>query len=186
MKTNWKELERSWRKQLLADASGNVLDIGVGEGDNFKYYPGDVQVVATDTSARVIEKAKAEATKNGVKTEFIVCATGELQLQLQSFDTIVSAFSLSAYEQPLMALQQFSQWCKPDGKILLLEYGLSKYEIVKWLQEKWAGYHYRKTGNHIGRDLLAMIGESGMKVKRIEVRYAGMVYLVWASLKNGW
>jgi ubiquinone/menaquinone biosynthesis C-methylase UbiE len=182
MKIRWNELEQEWRKQLLSYSKGHILEVGVEEGVNFKYYPLGVSVTATDISARMIEKAKKEAMLRGVKTNFIVSATEDLKLPEHSFDTIISTFSLSAYEDPVSALHQFNRWCKPDGKILLLEYGLSKYGVVNWLQRKWEPYHYKRTGSHINRDMLSIISGSKLQVKRVEIKYAGIVYLVWATL----
>ena len=180
---NWEKLENEWLKRLLADARGNVLELGVGTGYNFKYYPAGVSVTATDMSARVIEKAGAEAKARGISATFIVSSPDELHPGQQDFDTIVSTFSLCAYNNPAKVLQQVSKWCKQDGTILLLEYGLSKFQLISWLQRKWERYHYRRTGYHLDRDMLGLISNSNLRLKKIEVKYAGIVYLVWASLK---
>lgn len=182
MKIRWNSLENEWRKQLLSYAKGNVLEVEVGEGNNFNHYPMGVNVTATDLSAKMIEKAKAKAAMNGVKAKFIVSPVESLKMEDQSFDTIISTFSLSAYENPAGVLEQFNKWCKPDGKILLLEYGLSGYAFVNWVQNKWAPFHYRKNGTHINRDMLSIISGSKLMVKRVEVKYAGIIYLVWAKL----
>ena len=130
----------------------------------------------------MIDKAKVEAEARGVRARFISSSIEDLQLEQQSFDTIVSTFSLSAYQNPSFVLNLFNTWCKPDGAILLLEYGLSKYDIVNWMQRKWGIYHYRKTGTHINRDMLRLISQSRLRIKKVEVKYAGIVYLVWATL----
>jgi ubiquinone/menaquinone biosynthesis C-methylase UbiE len=182
MKIRWNSLENEWRRQLLSYAKGNVLEVEVGEGNNFNYYPLGVNVTATDLSAKMIEKAKTKAIMKGVKAKFIVSPVENLELEEQSFDTIISTFSLSAYENPYQVLEKFNHWCKPDGKILLLEYGLSKYVLVNWLQQKWEPFHYRRMGTHINRDFLFIISGSSLVVKKVEVKYAGIVYLVWASL----
>jgi ubiquinone/menaquinone biosynthesis C-methylase UbiE len=182
MKIRWNSLENEWRKQLLSYAKGNVLEVEVGEGNNFNYYPMGVNVTATDLSAKMIEKARTKAAIRGVKAKFIVSPVENLKLEEQSFDTIISTFSLSAYENPGLVLEQFSKWCKPDGKILLLEYGLSRYGWVNWLQQKWEPFHYKRMGTHINRDILSIISGSKLMAKRVEVKYAGIVYLVWASL----
>jgi hypothetical protein len=80
-------------------------------------------------------------------------------------------------------LNLFNTWCKPDGAILLLEYGLSRYDIVNWMQRKWGSHHYRRTGTHIDRDMLTLISHSKLRIRKVEVKYAGIVYLVWAALK---
>jgi ubiquinone/menaquinone biosynthesis C-methylase UbiE len=182
MKLIWNSLEKLWRKQLLSYARGKTLEVSVGKGVNFKYYPMSVSVTATDDSARIIELAKTEADANGVDAEFIVSDIAGLQLPSESFDTIISTFSMCHYEDPGAVLKRFNEWCKPDGIILLLEYGLSKNGVVSWLQKKWEPMYYSKTGCHLDRDTLAIIADSGLKIKRVEVKYAGTVYLVWASL----
>ena len=182
MNVRWKHLEGVWRKQLLSYSRGSILEIGVGNGNNFKYYPPGVKVTATEPGPRTIEKAKQAASAYAVKADFIESTADALEFPESSFDTIICTFSLSAYEKPAQILERFDKWCRPDGTILLLEYGLSKYSLVNWLQRKWEPYHFRRTGSHINRDMLAIISASKLRVKKVEVKYAGIVYLVWASL----
>lgn len=183
IKISWEKLEQEWRKQLLSYANGDVLEVGVGRGDNFKYYPTGVHVTATDMSARAIEKAKVEARSRRVATTFHVSTMEGLELKDKAFDTVVSTFSLCAYDHPLQILKQFNQWCKPDGTILLLEYGLSKCQLINWLQRKWDHHHYKRTGYHLNLDMFSLIADSNLRVKKMEAKYAGIIYLVWASLK---
>ena len=182
MDFSWKRIEHKWRRELLSHAQGHVLEVGVGTGDNFKHYRPGSRITATDGSSRIIEQAKKVAFLNDVKPDFIVSPIEELELKEHSFDTIVSTFSLSAYENPVEVLNRFSRWCKPGGLILLLEYGLSKCGIVNWVQQKWEPFYHNKTGTHINRDMIAIISNSKFRIKRVEIKYAGIVYLVWASL----
>jgi ubiquinone/menaquinone biosynthesis C-methylase UbiE len=185
MKLSWQTLENSWRRQLLSHATGSILEVEVGTGNNFKYYPDGVNITATDLSSRMLVKAKVEAEKRNVTARFINAPIEDLKFGKQRFDTIVSTFSLSAYQDPVFVLKLFNTWCKPDGSILLLEYGLSRYDIVSWMQRKWGSHYYKRTGNHVDRDMLTMITGSKLRIKRVEVKYAGIVYLVWAALKPG-
>jgi ubiquinone/menaquinone biosynthesis C-methylase UbiE len=182
MKISWNSLEHEWRKQLLSYAKGNILEVGVGTGANFKYYPLGTKVTAMDMSNRVIKKARYEAEARGIEANFIVSPVEELKLPGQSFDTIVSTFTLCAYDNPGLVLDRFSKWCKTNGSILLLEYGLSKYGVVSWLQKKMEPTYYKRTGSHLDRDMLAIISGSKLRIKKVEIKYAGMVYLIWASL----
>lgn len=182
MNFSWKKMEQEWRSQLLSNANGNVLEVGVGIGENFKFYPAGVCITATDAGTKTIERARTAAAVYGVKANFITSSTGQLQFGENSFDTIVSTFSLSAYDNPMEVLRQFNNWCKPGGLILLLEYGISKYKIVNWVQQKWQPVHYRKNGSYINRDMIAAISGSGLGIKKVEVKFAGIVHLVWATL----
>ena len=182
MKNYWQALEHEWRSELLSHASGETLEVNVEWGSNFKYYPNGTKVTAAGASAKLVQKAMDEAAANGLNASFIVSPVNELQFPDHSFDTIVSTFSLCAFENPGQMLRRFSRWCKPGGIILLLEYGLSKHGVVRWAQKKLADHHYKKTGNHIDHDVLSLISQSKLRMKRVEVKFAGIVYLVWASL----
>ena len=182
MKIGLKVLEQDYRKHLLSHARGSILEIGAGTGVNFKFYPVGSQVTATDMSTRIIERAKAEATERNLKARFIVSPVEELQFESESFDTIVSTFTLCAYERPGDILNKVGLWCKEGGIILLMEYGLSRHGLVSWIQKKMAPAHYRKTGYHIDRDMLNLITSSGLRIKKMEIKHAGIVYLVWATL----
>jgi ubiquinone/menaquinone biosynthesis C-methylase UbiE len=181
MKLGWKKTENEWRKQLLSYAKGKVLEISVGEGINFEHYPPQVNATVTDMSARMIEKAKQLAIENGIKAEFIVSREEDLQFEPHSFDTIVSIFSLCAYGDPVQVLNQFNTWCKPDGTILIMEHGLSKYGIGRFLQRLWEPYHYRKTGCHLNMDIKTILENSAPRIKRVERKLGGIIYMIWAS-----
>ena len=176
-----KNFDHSWRKQLLSYAKGKVLEISVGTGTNFNYYPLAVEVVATDTSIRMIEKAKTKAAENGVKATFMVAPVEELQLEANSFNTIVSTFSLCESGNPLWILNQFNKWCKPNGTILLLEHGLSNNSIIRWLQKKWAPQYYKKTGCHPDTDIKDILEHAAPVIKKVEQKMGGTIYMIWAS-----
>jgi 2-polyprenyl-3-methyl-5-hydroxy-6-metoxy-1,4-benzoquinol methylase len=182
MKIRLKILEQEYRKQLLSHAQGSILEIGAGAGVNFKYYPPGSDVTATDISTRIIERAKAEAMETNLRARFIISPVEELQFENESFDTIVSTFTLCAYEKPEAVLGQIGSWCKSSGSILLMEYGLSQNGLVSWVQKKVAPVHYKKTGYRIDRDMIKLVSASGLRIKKMEIKYAGIVYLVWATL----
>lgn len=182
MDFNWANAEQQWRKDLLSHASGTVLEAGVGTGENFRYYPRNVIVTAVDSSAKIIEKAKEEAGRNEINARFIISPIEDLLLPEHSFDTVVSTFLLSNHPDAEKLLVKFGELCKPDGMILLMEYGLSKNGLVSWLQQKWEPFHYRRNGSHINRNLPSLITGSGLSIRKMEVRYVGMVYMVWATL----
>jgi ubiquinone/menaquinone biosynthesis C-methylase UbiE len=180
MKKQHKAFADKWRKQLLSFAKGEVLEVNVGTGENFNYYPLTVKVTATDMSGRLIEVARKSANEAGVKTNFIVSRMEDLKLPSGYYDTVVSTFSMCAYENPATVLNQFSQWCKKEGNILLMEHGLSSNKLVSWIQRKWAPFHLKKTGCHFDRNIEKILGESNLRVLKIEKKLAGIVQLIWA------
>jgi len=181
MNFSWTKMENKWRRQLLSYANGKVLEVGVGEGTNFRHYPIGVHVTATDMSARILEKAKGKAAAYGVQSAFIVSSVDKLTLPEKSFDTVICTFFLSALDNPEKTLWQMGKWCRPGGNILILDYGLSRIKPVSWLQQKWEKLIYNKTGCFFSHDLLKIFADINLQLKRTEVKFWGTVYLIRAS-----
>jgi ubiquinone/menaquinone biosynthesis C-methylase UbiE len=173
--------DHKWRKELLSAVEGKILEVSVGAGANFKFYPKDVMVTAVDISAAMLVKAKEAAADTGITASFIHSSIDDLHFEPGSFDCIVSTLSLCAYDDPVAVLKHFNKWCKKDGSILLLEHGASKYRIVHWIQDKIDGFQYRKIGCHANRNMLKIVKDSGLLVKKCDRKLFGVMYLVWAS-----
>lgn len=59
-----------WRRALWDQAQGpRILEIGVGTGVNFPYYPNGVRVVAIDLSPRLLGRARARASKENLQVD---------------------------------------------------------------------------------------------------------------------
>lgn len=181
MEMTWKHIEDKWRKHLLSQATGNVLEVSVGTGENFYHYPKHVKVTGTDLSARMVNIAKRTAVENGIHADFIVSPSEELEFKLNSFDTVVSSFSIAEYDDPVWVFNKFCKWCKPGGRVLLLEQGLSKYALIRSIQKRFGPSYYRKNGVHIDRDIIQLIRKSELDIQKIERKLAGIIHIVCAS-----
>ena len=127
-------MDTRWRRQLLADARGEVLEIAVGAGGNFPFYDASVRVTAVDISPEMVARARNAAAACGITAE---CMTGdieELDFPARAFDTVVSTLSLCSYTDPESVLARMSRWCKEDGRVLLLEHGRSSVSPLAGLQ----------------------------------------------------
>ncbi|MGZ9583686.1 class I SAM-dependent methyltransferase [Paenibacillus marinisediminis] len=170
-----------WRQHLLSHAKGEVLELAVGAGANFPFYPPDVRITATDFSPAMIEKARQAAKHHRVNAEFICSDIEHMNVEDQSFDTIVSTLSLCSYEDPLMVLNKINRWCKPDGVILLMEHGISSKIMIAAMQKTLNPLLYRAFGCHHTRDILGLIEESGITIEKAERHWLNMVHLVRAK-----
>lgn len=174
-------IERVWRKELIASTSGRVLEVGAGEGENFKFYPPMVRVIATDPSERILRKAREQAALYKVSARFIARPVEALKFESQSFDAIVSTLSLCAYENPGAVLWLFNHWCKLDGKVLLLEHGLSSWQFVRWLQRKLATVHHRYAGCHLDLDIAMLLSHSPLQIVEMKKKLLGTTSMIWAA-----
>ncbi|VEF46614.1 methyltransferase type 11 protein [Bacillus freudenreichii] len=172
---------RKWRRELLNQAEGEVLELAVGAGANFPYYPSSVKITAADFSNEMLAKAKKKASNFNMKVEFICTDIEEMEFEPHSFDTIVSTLSYCCYENPSEMLGKIQRWCRPGGKILLLEHGLSTNVFVSGAQRVLNPLLYKMIGCHQTRDILRLVNDSGLTVHRAESHWMSMFHQVWAS-----
>ena len=173
--------QKRWRQNLLSYAKGEVLELAVWTGANFPFYPLEVKITATDFSEAMIEKAQRAAKHYRLNADFICSDIEEMSFPDKSFDTIVSTLSFCSYKNPLMVLDKINRWCRPNGKILFIEHGISSNLIASSIQKTLNPLLYRVYGRHHTRDILGLISESGIKIDKAESYWLNMVHLIWAK-----
>ncbi|WP_195574258.1 class I SAM-dependent methyltransferase [Paenibacillus sp. 1001270B_150601_E10] len=173
-------LQRKWREKLISTAEGKVLEVAVGAGANFPYYPASVSVTATDFSEAMLTKARRAASAYRSDVSFICSDTEELAFEAHSFDTVISTLSMCSYPNPIKVLHNMRRWCKPGGRLLLMEHGISSKQAVSVIQKTLNPLLYRYTGCHHTRDVMGMMHEAGITIEREERYWLGMVHLIWA------
>lgn len=171
----------NWRRQLLQQAEGKVLELAVGAGANFAYYSPSAQVTAVDISPQMLGKAKGAAEEQGIYTTFMLSDIEALEFPEHTFDTVVSTLSFCGYEHPLQMFNKLSRWCKPQGRILLMEHGISFNPVFAFLQKAIDPVQFKLVGCHQKRDIMRLIQESDLEVQKVEHHWKGIVHLIWAK-----
>lgn len=172
------------RKKLLSHARGNVLELGVGCGRNFSYYPTKncTAVTAVDFSPAMLECAKKNLKDlkgfNSSKVTLDIMDAHNLKFEDNSFDTVIDTFSLCSYEDPVTVLKEMQRVCKPDGQVLLLEHGKSDSKFLQQKLDKGTEEHARKWGCHWNRDILEIVRASKLVVLEEKREYFGSLYFV--------
>jgi ubiquinone/menaquinone biosynthesis C-methylase UbiE len=173
-------IDTKWRKELLADARGRVLEIAVGAGGNFPFYNKNVHVTAVDFSPLMIMKAKGAAYENGIQAEFFVGDIEEMDFPERAFDTVVTTLSICAFSDPVQVLQRISRWCADDGYILMLEHGKSSIPVIAWIQNILDPLQFYMFGCHANRDITKLLSASPLYIEKHDRRLFNMVHLIWA------
>lgn len=176
-----KQEQNKWRKQIFQSVKGKTLEVAVGAGMNFAFYPKDIEYIGVDFSPQMIEQAKEAAREYGINAKFIISDVESLNFPENSFDTIVSSGSLCSDEDPIHVLNLFNQWCKEDGQILLMEHGLFSVPALAWLQKKLDNFAVKAIGCHQNRDILDIVKQSNLIINKHERAFLGYLYLIWAN-----
>lgn len=170
-----------FRQRIFQEAEGKVLEVSIGSGLNFPYYNKNIELTGIDFSHEMLKTARNAAKNYSFKTTFIQDDVESIELSPNSFDTIVSSGSLCAYQDPIHVLKKFQKWCKPEGKILLLEHGKCTNKTVGWLQKLLNPLALKLVGCHQDRNITEIVKKSNLKLIREERYLAGYLYLIWAK-----
>lgn len=172
----------AWRRKIINSAYGNILEVGIGVGANFSHYNKEkVHVTGVDFSAEMIKSAKKAASRYQIDTELIHADLDDLDFSPESFDCIVSTLTLCSYPDPVNTLNKFNSWCKNDGKILLLEHGLSHNPFWSLTLKAIDPIYSRIAGCHCNRNIQKIVENSKLEVEQMERHWGGILYLIWAK-----
>ena len=122
------------RRELLAHAGGNILEIGFGTGLNLPHYPAHVRGLTTvDPNLGMHRLAQKRLKKTGIEVDQRLIDSERLPFEDAIFDSIVSTFTLCSIANVARALAEIHRVLRPGGRFLFLEHGLCpEPKIQKW------------------------------------------------------
>lgn len=170
-----------FRQRIFQEAERKVLEVAIGSGLNFPFYRSNIELTGVDFSYEMLKKAGRAAKDYPFTTKLIQKDVETMEFNDDSFDTIISSTSFCAYQEPVDVLNKFQRWCKPEGKILLLEHGISTNKLLAGIQKMVNPLALRTVGCHQNRDISAIVKKSDLELIREERYMAGSLYLLWAK-----
>ena len=128
----------NYRRAVLADAVGSVLEIGFGTGLNLAYYPqGQVEKITTiDVNPGMNKLAQKRIAASSIEVDFQVLNGEKLSMADDTFDTVVSTWTLCSIKQVETAIAEIHRVLKPGGKFLFIEHGLSNEPNIQTWQHR--------------------------------------------------
>ncbi|UTW09926.1 class I SAM-dependent methyltransferase [Pseudomonas benzenivorans] len=178
------------RAQIVPQAHGRVLEIGIGSGLNLAFYDGRQvsAIVGVDPSAAMQKLARQRAAQIAIPVEMIALELGQIQAADASFDSIVCTFTLCTIPDAVAALREMRRVLKPGGRLLFCEHGLAPDAgVVRWQQRLTPYWKPLAGGCHLDRDIPALIAAGGFHVGALQTRYLKgprpmtYVYSGWAQ-----
>lgn len=170
------------RKKLLSKATGKILEVACGTGQNFPLFAPNSEVTAVDLSSKMLEIARENAIKRGLNVNLAVMDAEHLEFPDGNFDTVVSTLSTCTFPDAVKALQEMKRVCRADGLILLLEHGHSN---VSWLARYQDRHEYQHYQDHAGcrwnQDPLDLLQSAGIKVLKSKRNILGMFHSIEAA-----
>ena len=156
-------LFRKWRRAVLSDLHGSVLEVGTGTGKNLEYYPKDCKVTAIDISPKMLEHAKKRMA--GMDNISLQVMDAELlAFADNSFDYVITTFVLCSIPNPVAALREMRRVCKPDGLVINLEHMRSSNRMLTFLENVLNPISVFFMGVNLNRKTVENIKKAGLSV----------------------
>lgn len=170
------------RKKLLKNLKGNILEIAVGSGRNLKYYGKNCKITAIDLSPKMLEIAKKRAQKLNIEADFHIGNAEELKFKREKFDYVIDSLGLCTFPNPIKALKEMKRVCKKNGRIILLEHGVSSNKFFSKLQHKRERKQKKKFECALTRNHEELVKKAGLKIESIKKRFFGIFYSIIARI----
>ncbi len=110
---------RSWRRELLADLDGDVLELGAGTGANLAFYGDRVRLLLVEPDPSMRRRLVARAPRTAT---VLAGSASLLPVADASFDAVVSTLVLCSVGRLDRALSEVRRVLRPDGRLLLIEH----------------------------------------------------------------
>jgi len=176
---------KQWRPLLWSKAEGNrILEVGVGTGKNFPYYPAGAEITAIDFSEKMLERAKAKARRQDVNVSLQQMDVQNLEFEDNTFDTVTASCVFCSVPDPVRGLMEIERVCKPDGKVVLLEHVLSANRILALLMNLVNPLTVRMMGPNINRRTVENVTKSGLVVEQVTNLWLGIFKLIEARKRT--
>ncbi len=161
-----------YRQAVLSEVSGEILEIGFGTGLNLPHYPKSIQkLTAIDANPGMNALARKRIQSSGIIVANRVLNGESLPMADNSFDSVVSTWTLCSIAKVKQALQEIHRVLKPGGKFFFIEHGLSDDPKVQvWQHRLTPLQKIIADGCHLDRNMKKLV-ENQFEVLKLEEFY---------------
>lgn len=165
------------KRRLFSRIRGATLMVAAGTGNDFKFFPPGIALIAIDISPKMLERARrkvADHTGSIDLREMDVC---DLAFSDATFDTVVTACTFCSVPRPIVGLRELHRVLKPGGQILMFEHVRSAVGPLAIMMDLLTPL-FRKIGPELNRDTVGNVQKAGFRLRRVENVYLDVVKII--------
>jgi SAM-dependent methyltransferase len=171
------------RDDALAAARGAVIEIGFGTGLNLAHYPGSVDsVVAIEPNEGMHAGAAAQIRASRIPVRMLTARAETLPVPDRSIDTAVSSLTLCTVSDPVRALAELRRVLRDDGRLIVIEHGLSEDAgVARWQGRLNRIQNVVACGCNLNRPIASLVERAGFRFENVR-----SFYVAKAPRTHGW
>ena len=155
-----------WRRDLLQELAGEVLEVGAGTGHNLRWYPDAVtRLLITEPDPYMRRRLQQKVGDR--EAQVLDAGVDPLPFPDRSFDAVVATLVLCSVPDPAAALAEIRRVLRPDGRFVYIEHvaAVDRPNRLKW-QRRVEPIWKRFAGNcHLTRSTDVTMAEAGFVVE---------------------
>ena len=157
------------RRDLIAGASGKVLEVGAGTGANLPYYNSAVEsLTITEPEPPMLKRLQKRVQEQAPQTKVLRAPAEDLPFEDDSFDTAVSTLVLCGVDDQPRTLRELRRVLRPGGRLIFIEHVRSDDPgLARW-QDRMNGLNRFVACCECNRATLDTIRAAGFEVTQLE------------------
>jgi ubiquinone/menaquinone biosynthesis C-methylase UbiE len=160
---------RAYRRSLLADIHGSVLEIGGGTGLNLPCYgPGVESLTITEPDRPMLRRLERKVREQAPAAKVLRAPAEDLPFNDSSFDVAVSTLVLCGVDDQPRALRELRRVLRPGGQLVFLEHLRAEEPRLARLQDRVNWLNRLVVCCDCNRRTLDSIRQAGFTVTKID------------------
>ena len=157
------------RRRLVAEISGNVVELGCGTGLMFPFYSESVKLLAIDLDQEFLARAHERARSAAARIEVRHASAEAIPVAEHTQDAVVVSLLLCSVQNIDKVLGEARRVLKPGGKLALIEHvrsdGAVAGPLMDVLDPVWL--YLNRQGCHMNRRPLTRLRQCGFVVEQV-------------------
>ncbi len=162
------------RSHIVPLAKGDVLELGCGGGINLPFYDRLAlsSFAGIDPTEALLDDSRRLTREMGLDADIRTGVGEDIPFASNSFDTVVTTFTLCSVHDPAAVLREIRRILRPDGVALFLEHGAAPDADVRAWQGRIEPVWKHMAGNcHLTRPIGAAYQSAGFQTEILGNRY---------------